>query len=908
MYEKSAMSPLRVVYEENYLKRELYALIREEEQIFDFIQKSALDGLWFWDLENPENEWMNPKFWTTLGYNPDEMPHQASTWQSIINQEDLAVALENFNKHCEDPNYPYDQEVRYQHKLGHTVWIHCRGIVIRDKKGKPYRMLGAHTDVTKLKKTEIKLRRQISKYEHIIEGTSIGTWEWNIQTGQIIFNERWAQILGYTSIELDPVSIDTWTNSVHPDDRKKSEKALQDYFEGKTEFYECETRMRHKNGDWVWVLDRGKIVSYDKNGDPEWMLGSHQEITQRKKDLQRHKVFIEQAPSAIAMLDTNMCYISHSKKWLVDYKIKDEDIIGKSHYDIFPEIGDTWKKDHQKCLEGNILRKAEDRFERTDGSVQWISWELHPWYKDNNKVGGLIMLTSDITRTKEAEIELKISEKKFRANFENAATGMAILDLSGQWLEVNNTLCKMLGYTPDELKTLTFQDITHPDDLEVDLDYVDDLVSGKISFCHIEKRYLHKNGDIVHAQLSVSIVRDENDNPLYFVAQITDITPRVQAQNHLERTLAKLESVFEASTQVSIIGTNTDGLITSFNRGAENLLGYKRNEVIGKQNLLSLHALEEIQHRGRELSLQFNREIDGFDVFTKFAKRKKHDTREWNYIRKDGSKFPVQLTITAIKEKNRTVGYLAVAANISEIKKVETEIKSLLAVANGQNRRLKNFAHIVSHNLKSHSGNFSMLLDLYLQENPDQSENEIINLFREASNNLSETIDHLNQVVLMSSKVEDNLKIINLEHSINKVISSVKVIAEEAAVRIENLVSPETNILGIPAYMDSIILNFITNSIKYRSQDRDSYVLLSSFLQEEYVVLVVEDNGLGIDLNKHHSKLFGMYKTFHRNKDARGIGLFITKNQIEALGGKIEVESQVNKGTTFKIYLKYEKD
>ncbi|MBQ0733329.1 PAS domain S-box protein [Aquimarina celericrescens] len=902
------MSPLRVVYEENYLKRELYALIREEEQIFDFIQKSALDGLWFWDLEKPENEWMNPKFWTTLGYDPEEMPHQASAWQSIINQEDLAVALENFNKHCEDPHYPYDQVVRYQHKLGHTVWIHCRGIVIRDKKGKPYRMLGAHTDITKLKKTEIKLRRQISKYEHIIEGTSIGTWEWNIQTGQIIFNERWAQILGYALIELDPVSIDTWNNSVHPDDRKKSERALQDYFEGKTEFYECETRMRHKNGDWVWVLDRGKIVSHDKNGDPEWMLGSHQEITQRKKDLQRHKVFIEQAPSAIAMLDTNMCYISHSKKWLVDYKIKDEDIIGKSHYDIFPEIGDTWKKDHQKCLEGNILRKAEDRFERTDGSVQWISWELHPWYKDNNKVGGLIMLTSDITRTKEAEIELKISEKKFRANFENAATGMAILDLSGQWLEVNNTLCKMVGYTPDELKTLTFQDITHPDDLEVHLGYVDDLVSNKISFCHIEKRYLHKNGDIVHAQLSVSIVRDENDNPLYFVAQITDITPRVQAQNHLERTLTKLESVFEASTQVSIIGTNTDGLITSFNRGAENLLGYKRNEVIGKQNLLSLHALEEIQRRGKELSLQYNREIDGFDVFTKFAKKKKHDTREWNYIRKDGSKFPVQLTITAIKEKNRTVGYLAVAANISEIKKVETEIKSLLAVANGQNRRLKNFAHIVSHNLKSHSGNFSMLLDLYLQENPDQSENEILSLFREASNNLSETIDHLNQVVLMSSKVEDNLKIINLEHSINKVVSSVKVIAEEAAVRIENLVSPETNILGIPAYMDSIILNFITNSIKYRSQDRDSYVLLSSFLQEDYVVLVVEDNGLGIDLNKHHSKLFGMYKTFHRNKDARGIGLFITKNQVEALGGKIEVESQVNKGTTFKIYLKYEKD
>ncbi|MFW5872904.1 MAG: PAS domain-containing protein, partial [bacterium] len=119
----------------HYLKKELYELIKEDESIFDFIQDSSLDGLWYWDLENPENEWMNAKFWTVLGYNPDEKPHKSSAWQTIINQDDLKVAIDNFNKHCENPNHPYDQTVRYTHKNGSTLWIRCRGLAIRDKNG-----------------------------------------------------------------------------------------------------------------------------------------------------------------------------------------------------------------------------------------------------------------------------------------------------------------------------------------------------------------------------------------------------------------------------------------------------------------------------------------------------------------------------------------------------------------------------------------------------------------------------------------------------------------------------------------------------------------------------------------------------------------------------------------------------
>ncbi len=157
--------------EEHYLKAELYALIASDTQIFEFIQTGALDGIWYWDLQNPGQEWMSPKFWETLGYGPNEKEHLSKEWQTIINEEDLQLASENLEKHCLDPSYPYDQIVRYKHKNGSTVWIRCRGMAIRDEEGKALRMLGAHTDITKLKLAEQEIAKLASEFETVFNGT-----------------------------------------------------------------------------------------------------------------------------------------------------------------------------------------------------------------------------------------------------------------------------------------------------------------------------------------------------------------------------------------------------------------------------------------------------------------------------------------------------------------------------------------------------------------------------------------------------------------------------------------------------------------------------------------------------------------------------------------------------------------
>ncbi len=154
---------------DHYLKRELYRLVQTDPQIFDFLQDGSLDGLWYWDVENPREEWLSPRFKELFGYADDDVPNTSDWWQENIHPDDLQVALDNFEKHKTDPNHPYDQVVRYRHKDGSTVWVRCRGIAIRNEKGEAIRMLGAHTDLTDLKRTEKALQRARNELESRVE-------------------------------------------------------------------------------------------------------------------------------------------------------------------------------------------------------------------------------------------------------------------------------------------------------------------------------------------------------------------------------------------------------------------------------------------------------------------------------------------------------------------------------------------------------------------------------------------------------------------------------------------------------------------------------------------------------------------------------------------------------------------
>ena len=367
----------------------------------------------------------------------------------------------------------------------------------------------------------------LRKAAEILSAANEGMWDFNVGTGQLYFSTHWGKLLGYKQEEI-PRNIDEWKALIHPDDKDMELQAFNEHLQGRVPYYKCEYRIRSRSGAWIWILGQGSVTSWDHQNNPIYVVGTTQNITERKRlehglklaqstvdwvqdaifrigqdsrilyvnsaacqhlgyakdellklsvpdinpgltleawaghwkavkeagskrfetlqkrndgtlvpvevvanyieidgefiftsfvrDITKRKkaeaelreqtenfqTLINHAPAALAMFDRQMRYLAFSRRWLTDFSIADENIIGRSHYEIFPEIPESWKEAHRRGMEGEVLNAADDRFVRLDGTIQRMKWEIRPWYS-NNAVGGIIMFTEDITERKASE-------------------------------------------------------------------------------------------------------------------------------------------------------------------------------------------------------------------------------------------------------------------------------------------------------------------------------------------------------------------------------------------------------------------------------------------------------------------------------------------------------------------------
>lgn len=240
--------------------------------------------------------------------------------------------------------------------------------------------------------------------------------------------------------------------------------------------------------------------------------------------------------------------------------------------------------------------------------------------------------------------------------------------------------------------------------------------------------------------------------------------------------------------------------------------------------------------------------------------------------------------------------------NIDWAKKKEARLEAVLNDLARQKDRLQNFAHIVAHNMNSYANNLKVMVDLYDQLDAGEERDEIFTNIKGISSSLKTTIDHLSEIVSSESQGGEK-SIVEFEKVFNNTINVLYDNIQLADAAVMSDFSECPHVYYVPAYIESIFLNLISNSIKYRHPARKPVITCESRKMGGDVCLIFEDNGIGIDLDKYGEKLFGMYQTFHNHQDAHGIGLYITRNQIEQAGGTIHVESEVNKGTKFIIRL-----
>ncbi|WP_299321524.1 PAS domain S-box protein [uncultured Maribacter sp.] len=521
----------------------------------------------------------------------------------------------------------------------------------------------------------------------------------------------------------------------------------------------------------VWVRAKGEVEIL--NGKAVRLIGTFQDIDEKKKIELAHEEISERLKitTQTAQIGTwHYDLVENELEWDNEmYRIFD---IDKNQ---FSKALEAWSSTIDPNDKERILAATNDAIKGLkdfdeeysinlkNGSTRFIKG-ISKTIRDIN--GQPIKMTGanwDITELRSTEFELDRSTKLFTETFEHSAVGMALVSPELQWLKANKSLTHSLGYSEEELLKMSSMDITHPDDLPRSNSYKKKVVNDGNENLQFQKRYFHKNGNIVHAIIGSTPVKDLNGKVSHIITQFLDITDRIEAQKKLE---------------------------------------------------------------------------------------------------------------------------------------------ALVDVTKSQNESLTNFAHIVSHNLRSHSSNMTMLTK-FLNKEEDEDERKNINrMITSATESLSETIAHLNDVVQVKTGALEKLQSISILNTVNQITRSINGLLEEQNTKLKIDVPKSHFVHAVPAYLESIFLNVLTNALKYRSTQRTPDIEIKSKIIGEDILISFADNGQGIDLNRHGNTIFGMYKTFHKHKDAKGIGLFITKNQVESMSGTISIESKVDEGTTIFIKLK----
>jgi PAS domain S-box-containing protein len=428
----------------------------------------------------------------------------------------------------------------------------------------------------------------------------------------------------------------------------------------------------------------------------------------------------------------------------------------------------------------------------------------------------------------------------------------------------------------------------HPEDWD---DFLQSIIKAKDSSEHWnhEFRVVLRTRGVLWFKAKATIDIDENGDAI-FIGSLTDITDIKQREFRIIESEARYQFALEASNNgVWDYNVATDRVY--FSKESLAILDFDASD-----NLVTNSKWDERIHP--DDYIQYKQEIanhsNGQTTYFENTKRvlTKHGVYRW--IRSKGK-------VIERDAQGNPLRIIGVHTDVTSEKEEEQALQAHMEIISKQNNRLLNFAHIVSHNLRSHTGNFKMLINIIDETDDPQQKEECFGFLKTTSKALSETIDHLKELVDIQSTIIHKKENLNLNAFLNHTLELLSKEIKDHNVNIVNLVDAKETVQFNPAYLESIFLNFTTNAIKYAHPDRQPEIRYS--LQKEHgkLVLLIQDNGVGINLEKYGEKLFGMYKTFHQHPNARGIGLFITKNQIESMGGSIEVESQVNVGTTFKI-------
>ena len=598
---------------------------------------------------------------------------------------------------------------------------------------------------------------------------------------------------------------------------------------------------------------------------------------------------IKQLPTATVFIDKEFCIAYASDKWVTNYSQNQADILGKNIFHLVPELSTKWEKVLENCFQGQSSPMGIERVIVND-QEEWHQWSTSSWHNDKEHIIGAIIESDNITENIKSELELNKLTALLKQQAEISKIGnweYKINENLLEWCPMNKKIHEVPSdYQPDIEASINFYKEGHSRNV-ISMAVFEAMKNAtpwnlklQITTANGKEKWIRSSGKAIFRKGKL----------VGLMGTFQDINNQVHSNFEYQNNEKLLNTLID-NLPLNVYIKDTESRKILVNKSECDFLGVQDpKEVLGKNDFDLYPKKIATQLREEDLSVLQTQK----PIISKEAINIKRDGAQTAFL---SSKIPL------IDNTGNSYGIVGISLDISDLKQKEKELRTLIDVTSQQNKKLINFTHIVSHNLRSHSANFSMLLNFLVEETGEKEKENIIKMLMNASGNLLETLDNLNEVVAINSNIKIKKQPTNLLRIVTKASQNISGLLLQNKAKIITNIPKELKVNAIQSYLESIIISFMTNSIKYKHPERDPQLILSATkTKNKKILLSVEDNGLGIDLKKYGDKLFGMYKTFHNNEDARGIGLYIAKNQIEAMNAEITVDSKVGKGTKFNIY------
>lgn len=589
----------------------------------------------------------------------------------------------------------------------------------------------------------------------------------------------------------------------------------------------------------------------------------------KKQAHTKFKDLLESIPEAIVITnsDKEIVLINSETEYL--FKFNREELYGQKVELLIPDLFKLQENIEQFNYSApQLLAKGGTelygKFKAGNEFPAEVNWNIIKTEEET-----LIYITiRNISERKKIERELL----QYAYIVEGSADAIITKDFEGIILSWNKGAENLFKYTAQEVLGKNISILIPQERLDEELCVLNKIKKGEHAeqYETIRKR---KDGTFINISLTVSPLRDKNDKIVGASAIARDITERIIKNQKLKESETRFKAISNSSP-LGIFVTDKQGDCIYTNEAYKRIAGDRKKVFDSWYNALKNNIVFETIFR---------------------------------YQKSDKSIAWASAKASEMMNDGELLGYLGIVEDISSGKAVEEKLKEthlqfeqLNKQLSYQNKQLEDFGYITSHNLRSPVSNLNALLSFYKEEKTERGKELIFEKFEVVIRNLTETLHQLLEAIKIKTDItrKEKLQFESIFFKVKNLLMR-QIIETDTTVTADFSKAPEIEYPS--SYLENIIHNLFTNAIKYRSMDRSPIIHFETNNINDEIQFIVADNGLGIDINREGSKLFGLHKTFHKNPDARGVGLFITKAQVEALGGEISIDSEVNKGTIVKI-------